>query len=266
MRVGIGDDGHELEVSVTGSGPPLYFIAGLGDGLDSWAPVAAEWHRDHTCVTFDNRGCGASDTPPGPYTITDFADDAHRLFSQLELGAGPVVGSSMGGTVAQTLTLTHPAQVAALALCNTVARSNAMTRAILAHWIALACSGQLARLAESTSVFSFSETYLADNFDTETAEYPAIENVAGFVAAAHGCRQFDVTSDLHLIKVPTLVVAGTYDILTTVEKSAELAGLIPDSTLVQITSGHMICVEKPTELAGHIAQFLDRRAIKGAER
>ena len=255
MRVEISA-GQELEVHIGGSGPPLYFIAGLGDGLDSWAQVATELEPDHTCVTFDNRGCGASDTPPGPYSIADFAEDAHQLLQHLQLGPGPVVGSSMGGTIAQTLTLAHPEHVRALVLCNTVARSNATTRALLAHWIALAQTGQSARLAESTTLFSFSEAYLADNFDSDTEDYPAIENVEGFISAAIGCRTFDVTGDLHLIKVPTLVVAGIYDILTRPEKSGELANLIPDARLTYMQSGHMICLEKPKELAGCIQEFI----------
>lgn len=255
-RIAAGRDGDEIEVSVVGSGPPLYFIAGLGDGLDSWAAVIAELVDSYSCVSFDNRGCGASDTPPGPYAIEDFVADAYQVISKIGLGAGPVVGSSMGGAIAQLLTVGHPEIVTALVLSNSLARSNRMTWTILGHWIALARTGQTERLAESTSIFSFSGNYLAANFPAEGAEYPLIENVEGFVAAATGCRRFDASADLGSIAVPTLVIAGTHDILTTVGNAEELAGFIPGATMTTLASGHMICLEMPIELAACVRRFL----------
>src|SRR5215207_2762312 len=52
-----------------GSGPPLLLISGLGANRLSWVPVVPLLKDSFRCITFDNRGVGQSDVPPGPYTI-----------------------------------------------------------------------------------------------------------------------------------------------------------------------------------------------------
>src|SRR5439155_4972167 len=70
-------------------------------------------------VTFDNRGFGESDAPPGPYTTAQLAADAAAVLDAAEIDSAHVVGISLGGMVAQELVLARPERVRKLVLCST---------------------------------------------------------------------------------------------------------------------------------------------------
>ena len=83
---------------VTGEGPPLVFVSGLGQSHVSWTLTVPFFSKRWTCVTFDNRGTGQSPVPPGPYSIEEMADDAAGLLD--ELGVGRELGGvSLGASV-----------------------------------------------------------------------------------------------------------------------------------------------------------------------
>jgi pimeloyl-ACP methyl ester carboxylesterase len=109
----------EIAYETHGDGDPLLLIMGMGLPGAAWSgtlPFLTEFN----CIYFDNRGIGNSDRQEGPYTIPQLADDASNLLDSLEIQRAKVYGFSMGGMIAQELTLRHPAQVQKLVLgCTT---------------------------------------------------------------------------------------------------------------------------------------------------
>ncbi len=104
----------DLEVVWDVAGPPagdaVFMINGLGAARGSWylqVPALAERYRVYT---YDNRDVG--ETGPGadlnPYATDRFASDAAGLIEALEMGPVHVIGASMGGAIAQELTLARP--------------------------------------------------------------------------------------------------------------------------------------------------------------
>jgi pimeloyl-ACP methyl ester carboxylesterase len=70
----------------------------------------------HTVITFDNRGCGRSQAPPAPYSVTGMAADTAVLIEHLGLGLCDVIGYSLGGYIAQELAVTRADLVRRLVL------------------------------------------------------------------------------------------------------------------------------------------------------
>ncbi|CAN5332115.1 alpha/beta hydrolase [soil metagenome] len=255
-RVPIRKGSVELAASVVGEGPPLVWVAGLGDDLASWNGQAERFADRYTCVTFDNRGCGESSTPEGPYTTEDMAIDVHELVRTLGLGPARVVGSSMGGAICQAWAAQYPDDVTALVLTNSWAAPTAQTNLLFDHWIALAAAGEGRRLAEAAALFSFSPNFLqkmaSEDGSLELADIPRLR---GFEAAAQACRTHDARGYLDLVLCPTLVLGGEQDILTPLAHSHELVRLIRDARLETIDSGHMIFSEQPLEFAAVVGAF-----------
>ncbi len=114
--------------------PPLLMIMGLGAQMILWPDelcelIAAEGFR---VIRFDNRDSGrstiladaptgtvpralAGDIPEGAYSLSDMAADAAGLLDVLGIEAAHIVGSSLGGMIAQTLAIEHPERVLSLA-------------------------------------------------------------------------------------------------------------------------------------------------------
>jgi pimeloyl-ACP methyl ester carboxylesterase len=101
---------------------------GLSSQLIAWPPplVADLANRGFRVIRFDNRDCGLSthldDVPlnpigkpqEAPYFLANMADDAASLLDHLGVTKAHVVGASMGGMIAQLLTLNHPDRVSSL--------------------------------------------------------------------------------------------------------------------------------------------------------
>jgi len=113
-------NGIGIHYEEEGRGEPLLLISGLGANRLSWAPAVPMLRDTFRCITFDNRGVGESDVPPGPYTIDQMADDAAGLIAAI--GDGPIaaVGWSMGGTVLQSLLINHAQKLSRAVLLSTL--------------------------------------------------------------------------------------------------------------------------------------------------
>ena len=105
---------------------PLLLIHGLGYARWGWEPVLPELAEQFDVILFDNRGIGESDAPPGPYTVAEMADDAVRVLDEAGVERAHVLGTSLGGMIAQELALSHPERVDRLVLaCTTPGGPNA---------------------------------------------------------------------------------------------------------------------------------------------
>jgi pimeloyl-ACP methyl ester carboxylesterase len=259
--MGIGsvicDDGVRLAFQVDGKGPAMVFVAGLGDDRRSWANQVAHFSTDHTVITIDNRGCGESDVPPGPYSIARLAEDAHSVVVALGLTGITAVGSSMGGAICQRWALDRPADIARLVITNSWGERDTFTDALFEHWISLAGSGSAIPILQSLLLFCYSPEYLTRHPETVSAFLASPPpNLSGFVAAAHACRNHDTSSVAGQIGQPTLVIAGTFDILTRPVLSERLAARLTKATLRNLPTGHMVFWEMPDAFNALLREFV----------
>jgi 3-oxoadipate enol-lactonase len=112
-------DGTRIAWAERGAGSPLLLMHGLGYASWGWGPVL-EPLTEHFCVlTFDNRGIGGSDRPPGPYTARMLAEDGIAVLDAAGVERAHVVGTSLGGMAAQELALGWPERVERLVLACT---------------------------------------------------------------------------------------------------------------------------------------------------
>lgn len=111
-------DGTRLHVFEKGSGPGILMIHGLGGQMRNFARSGVDdLATDHRVVLVDRPGSGYSERPKGAsVSLAEQARTIASLIDQLELDRPLVVGHSLGGALALTLALDHPAKVGGLAL------------------------------------------------------------------------------------------------------------------------------------------------------
>jgi pimeloyl-ACP methyl ester carboxylesterase len=242
-----------------GAGPPLLLLNGWTASGLMWpsAFVSRLEERFHV-VRVDNRGSGYSRCAPAPWTVARMADDAAAVLRATATEPALVVGLSMGGMIAQELTLRHPALVRGLVLAGTRPPAPAHIQVsgdVVGRVLVRPTPGQP----------------IADFFTTVWADLCAPGFVAGHrglidelvgqillrptpkvsvlrqmnaIAAWHGPRR------LAAIACPVTVVHGDVDPLMPVGNGMRLARLIPGASYVELTGvGHIVPLEALESLA-----------------
>ena len=115
----IATDEIKIHYQIRGSGFPLVLISGVGYGGWFWNKMVVELEDYFQVITFDNRGAGETDKPPGPYNVPMLAGDTISLLGKLNINRAFIVGHSLGGYIAQEIAVTQPDLVKRLVLCST---------------------------------------------------------------------------------------------------------------------------------------------------
>ncbi|MEO8806556.1 MAG: alpha/beta hydrolase [Burkholderiaceae bacterium] len=113
-------DGQSIPVHITGSGPPVVLVHGLGCSHRSWNGVVRSLARRHRVITWDARGHGQCVPLPGrAITLQRLARDVHELLDTLALERVALVGHSMGALTVMQYLLDHgSARLAAVGLVD----------------------------------------------------------------------------------------------------------------------------------------------------
>ncbi|MCW8376282.1 alpha/beta fold hydrolase [Streptomyces justiciae] len=235
-----------------GEGVPLVFVHGWTADRHRWDHQLAHFAEKRRVIRLDLRGHGES-SGAGVRTIAELADDVLALLDHLGVERCVLVGHSMGGMIAQTITLAHPERVERMVLVNSIGR---MTYS----------RGRGLLMGVSTLV-PF-KLFVAANIQRAFAPgYPRDEIRAYIKASADtprevvrtlygAMRAFDVLDRVGEIRVPTLMVHGYHDIQLPVRQMLRMAKAYPDAEVRIIDAGHELPVEKPEELTRALDRFV----------
>jgi pimeloyl-ACP methyl ester carboxylesterase len=259
IRVGDLTLGYEVHGE---DGDWVLFVTGLGYGRWSWDWQVEDFARHFRVITFDNRGIGESDTPPGPYTAAHMAGDAAGLLDGLGVDRAHVIGSSLGGCIAIELALARPELVHRLVLCSTSAGG---AKALPPPEGLLQLLAEAPSLPEESRLRRFVENALSDAFVKERPDVidrilelrreTAQPEQAWQWQAAAGAT-FDAADRVGEIRAETLVITGDEDHVVDPANSRVLAEAIPTSTLVELPGGHLFSMERPTSFNQLVGAFL----------
>ena len=243
-----------------GDGPPLLLIHGLGYARWGWEPVADRLAERFRVLLFDNRGIGESEVPPGPYTAAAMAEDALQVLDEAGVERAHVVGTSLGGMVAQELALAHPARVDRLVLaCTTPGGAGAFplpqrTLALIAEAPSLAPEVALRRFVENALADDSPEVLVDRIYAHRLASPP---DPAGWQAQAAAGASFDALDRIGDIGAPTLILHGTDDGVVDSRNAALLAERIPDARVRLFEGrGHLFFWEDPDGFVEAVEGFL----------
>jgi pimeloyl-ACP methyl ester carboxylesterase len=247
-----------------GSGAPLLLIHGLGYARWGWEPVLPGLAEQFDVVLFDNRGIGESDAPAGPYTVAEMAADAVQVLDEAGLERAHIVGTSLGGMVAQELALTYPERLDRLVLaCTTPGGRDAHPM----PQQTLTLMAEAATLEPAVALRRFVENALAP---ATVAEHPELvdgiiahrlataQQPAAWAAQASAGATFDAYGRLAALAAPTLVQHGDEDVVVDPRNADLLVELLPDAQLERFPgTGHLFFWEAPQQFVSSVSAFLE---------
>jgi pimeloyl-ACP methyl ester carboxylesterase len=253
----------QLSYSEFGDGPPVIGIMGFSLDKTFWSPqVPAVTHAGRRFITFDNRGIAKS-TGPLISTIDEMANDTVRLLDHLGIDRAVVFGISMGGTIAQRVTLDHPDRVEALILGVTwsrpieyMRRQHEVTRKILQIAPEELLEASLLKMF-SPRFFEMGRATIDQIIKSFTRDQgPDDRAVEVIRAQLDALYKFDASGELGKITVPTLVLGGKMDMIVPGFGSEEIGAAIPGAQLKMFETGHGCMVEEMAEFNEAVTSFL----------
>jgi pimeloyl-ACP methyl ester carboxylesterase len=249
------------------SDPAMLLIMGLGVQMIHWHPdfCRALADRGFHVIRFDNRDAGhstkidggpvpnlaaamAGDISSASYTLDDMAEDAVGLLDHLGAASAHLVGVSLGGMVAQTMAIRHPARVLSLTsiMSTTGARDVGQPHPeALPALLTPAPAERGAFVEHAVSIwrtigspgFERDESWIrqvaGEAFDRSFNPLGTARQLLAVVASG------DRTEALGRVEVPTVVIHGSDDPLIDRSGGVATASAVPGAELLEIPGmGH----------------------------
>lgn len=251
-------NGINLAYEVDGEGTPLLFIHGLGSCTLDWEHQVAAFAKTHKVITYDLRGHGNSDKPPGPYSIKLFAADAAGLLRALGVQSAHIVGVSLGGGIAFQLAVDEPALVKTLTIVNSYPEMILRTfKEKFGMWLRffIVRTKGIPRMGAILAPRLFPGPDQGALRDTFVQRFSRNDKKA-YLETLRSLVGWSVTDKLGAIACPVLVVSADQDYTPIAMKEAYVAK-IPRAKLVVVPdSRHGLPMERPEQFNAVLAEFL----------
>lgn len=272
------------------SDPPVLLIMGLSSQMILWEREFCEMlaARGLRIVRFDNRDTGLSTkfsaagmphirallsgrisgASAVPYTLADMAEDAMGLLDDLGIDRAHVVGSSMGGMIAQEMAMRSPDRVMTLtSIMSTtgdpgVPPPRAEALEMLFWPVPVDRDGFVEYFRKAWRLLSGPHYPM----DDARARHLGEETFSRGIEPAAGARQFAAViasgsrkERLGSVTTPSLVIHGSDDPLIPVQGGIDTAGSIPGARLVVMEGmGHYLPRQLWEEIVDAIASHAGR--------
>jgi pimeloyl-ACP methyl ester carboxylesterase len=261
--------GVSYHYELVGQGPAVLFGHCLTWNHHVFEAQVAALAKDYTLILPDQRGHGQTSYLPQPYTLDDMAQDLVALVQQLDLGPVHYVGHSMGAMMGPILALNHASALRSMTLIGGSAAPEAAQRlAGYRQLVAAVRAGHHAPVAERLVGLFFSKMSRATRKAEIGRFMDDFAHISGeglhWTAEAVFSRQ-DLRPQLSQIDLPTLVLVGAADGVTSPEQARELADGIPNARLLVLPRvGHFLPVEAPHTVTGALRDFWESLPFSNA--
>lgn len=271
----VESNGSMIRYHVIGKGRPLIFISGLGMDHRVWLYQMLHFSRSFMVILFDNRGIGESTYDGKRFSTYTLARDVLNLMDHLGIDKANIVGSSLGGMIAQELAINFPDRVDKLVLSSTTAKleRGSRKRGFFKN-LENILSGDLEILFNvdpDHPIFNRAINYILQNLysrDFLMRNRVFVERLARdyfskdryyevLLRQAGAAIRHDTRKRLDLIDSITLVLSGTDDKIIPPEHGRRLAEMISGASFIEIEGGnHGLHLEKTDIFNQHLGKFL----------
>ncbi len=252
----------DVSYEVSGDGPPLYMVHGIGSRKVTWDGILDALEPHFTCVRYDLRGHGGSPIPPVPYTLDYLVDDLDALRAKLGHEQIHVIGHSLGGMIGPRYAQRFPDRTLTVGLLSTAAGrtedDSAKVKGVVARMREEGIDDVLATLVNRcyTDEFAAANPLIIDHrIEQVTTTPPEV-----FLSVFDVYAETEMAPWLHEVTVPCLVLTGENDPGCSPRLNEFIHATLPDSELVILPEvRHSILVECPDLVSAPLLDFLLRR-------
>jgi len=241
---------HNIFYIDEGEGFPLFLIHGLAGDHKAWLNQIDHFKSKYRVIAIDNPGSGDSSPVTKPCSTEDLPHTMLEVMENLSIKEAHVVGRSLGGFIGQQMAKSRPEMVQSLVISASAAKVDDIGTRILKNMKEiLYWRDNWTEWAKHSAHLFFAPKFFNDNPDV----VKTVEAIVGDeqrskesyfylndTALAH-----DFRSELSSISCPTLIMAGLFDPICSIECAYDMKNNIPNSELVIFeNSSHFLLVEE----------------------
>ena len=246
-------------------GDPILLVHGLGAQLVHWPPHLINFLQanEFRPITYDNRDVGLSSRFSGnpsfildyikyflrlpiksEYTIDDMADDGIKLLESLNIDKAHILGTSMGGMIAQIISAQYPEKVKSFTLIASTASTpspiNAPSKAVRDLMMERSKNPNASIQEAVEREIKYVSLIGMEGRVVDTPEFreEIIQNLKRAKDGSGYARQLlsilaskDRLKKIQKIKAPTLIIHGRDDPMIRLKNAYRMHKLIPHSKL-----------------------------------
>jgi pimeloyl-ACP methyl ester carboxylesterase len=259
-------NGINMNYEKTGSGEPLILIPFLSADNACYAFQIPEYSKYFTCFSVDPRGAGETDKPEGAYSTELFADDIAGFMHAVGIEKAHIAGVSLGAATGMWLAAKYPSKVKSLLIHSGWTKTDPFLKTVVEGWQVMAKA--LGSITEMVILGIFPWCFTPELYAAKPDYIKALSDfvrgrpaqpVDAFIRQSNAVISHDCESQIGMIKAPTLITFGKYDMVTSTRFANTMKGNIKNSELVVFEGcSHAGLYEKTEEFNQKTLDFLKR--------
>jgi 3-oxoadipate enol-lactonase len=240
--------------------PVVVLSNSLGTSLSMWQAQAEALRAKWRVLRYDTRGHGGSAVAglasDAAFSLEQLGQDVIGLLDRLDIERAHFCGISMGGITGLWLGIHAPQRLLSLTVANSAARIgnaeawNTRAQQVVQHGMAELAAGAPARWF--TSDFSARSPQQVKAM----TDALAASSATGYAACCRALADADLREDIAGITVPTLVIAGRDDPVTTVADAQFMVERIAGARYAEVPASHLSNIEAAQAFTGALTGFL----------
>jgi pimeloyl-ACP methyl ester carboxylesterase len=241
-----------------GPGVPLVLVHGFGGSRRDWSAVAAALPARIPVIAYDQRGFGESPADAG--IGFSHAIDLIALLDALAIPQADLCGVSLGGATVLGCALAAPARVRRLVLVSPMLAGWSWSEDWVQLWKTI---GRAARAGDMDAARAlWFDHPLFATIRERAQEDELKQSIAAFQGEQwvrdDQLAELPMVERLHAVAAPTLLLTGGLDLPDFRLMADLIEGALPAVLRNDDPSaGHLLTLERPTEVAAGIADFLE---------
>ena len=225
-----------LHYREAGSGDVMLLLHGNDENGGYFKHQIEYFSKKYRVIAPDTRGHGESPRGTAPFSIHQFAVDLNDFMDELGIERAIILGFSDGANIAMDFALHYPEKVRVLILNAGNLYPSGMT---LPMQLSIEIGYRIAKRAAAKSPEALRRAEMLEIMAREPNLKP---------------------EDLHRITAPTLVIAGTNDVIRS-SHTKEIAANLPLTRLAIIPGPHAVAAKSPERFNEEVEKFLQAAAV-----
>lgn len=245
-----------------GRGRPIILLHGWLGSWQLWRHTIEELGKEFKMYAIDFYGFGESDKDSTRFTVDNYVEMVNEFMTNLGIRKAPVIGHSMGGTVALSTAIKYPQKVVKAVCVGSPIRGNSLNTFLKLSGNPVIASllfqfAPLRQLIVSAIAYVLSSPKYPRKVGNMIMDDFSQVTLHSFFESIGSLRNTDLRAQLPALTVPTMGMYGRWDMIVNPNQAKALKQASPDAKIDwYLDAGHFIMIDAPERFVASIREFL----------